>query len=167
MDTAISRWKHLVTHSMACLRVLERHQLRLLAEEPLAVLRDQPPQHRGVVARKVLDMRGMAPGPAGEQPVLGQVLDEIRTGGHLPLRQRAQDIGPHEPRGCLQMGKASGAVVLGVAALVVAWAMPALLEDAVGAALGQALGHEVVRRGAWSKAEADGWCRHRRGSLWA
>src|SRR4029453_4116151 len=62
---------YLVMHSMTCLRVLERHQLRLLAEEPLAVLRDQPAQHRGVVARKVLDMRGMAPLPAGEQPVLG------------------------------------------------------------------------------------------------
>ena len=131
------------------------------------MLRDQPPQHRGVVARKVLDMRGMAPGPAGEQPVLGQVLDEIRAGGHLPLRQRAQDIGPHEALGRLQDGKAPGAVVLGVVPLVVAWAIPALLEDAVGAALGHALGHELVRRRARRKAEADRWCLHRRVSLWA
>ena len=35
-------WGDLVTHSMACLHVLERHQLRLLAPEPLAVLGDQP-----------------------------------------------------------------------------------------------------------------------------
>src|SRR5262247_263184 len=88
-------WGYLVTHSTAGLRVLERHQLRLLAEEPLAVLRDQPPQHGGVVARKVLDMRGMAPGLAGEQPFLGQVLDEFRTGSNLPLCQSAQDRGPH------------------------------------------------------------------------
>ena len=79
-------WGYLVTHSMACLRVLEWHQLRLLAPEPLAVLRDQPPQHGGVVARKVLEMRGMAPGPAGEQSFLGEVLDELRAGGYLPLR---------------------------------------------------------------------------------
>ena len=44
------------------------------------MLRDQSPQHGGVVARKVLDVRGMAPGPAGEQPVLGEVIDEIRPG---------------------------------------------------------------------------------------
>ena len=80
------RGEYLVTHSMACLHVLERHQLRLLAPEPLAVLRDQSPQHGGVVPRKVLDMRGMAPLPAGEQPVLGQVRDEIWTRGYLPLR---------------------------------------------------------------------------------
>ena len=79
-------WGDLVTHSMACLRVLEWHQLRLLAPEPLAVLRDESPQHRRVVAWKVLDMRGMAPLPAGEQPVLGQVRDEIWTRGYLPLR---------------------------------------------------------------------------------
>ena len=46
-------WGYLVTQSMACLRVLERHQLRLLASEPLAVLRDQPPQHGGVVTNGV------------------------------------------------------------------------------------------------------------------
>src|SRR5439155_13224533 len=45
--------------------------------------------------------------------------------------------------------------------------IPALLEDAVGAALGHALGHELVRRRARRKAEADRWCLHRRGSLWA
>src|SRR2546427_3303252 len=72
-------------------------------------------------------MRGMAPGPAGEQPFLGQVLDEIRARGNLPLRQRAQDIGPHEALGRLQVGKAPGAVVLGVAALVVARTIPALV----------------------------------------
>src|ERR687888_2407373 len=115
---------------MACLRVLEWHQLRLLAEEPLAVLRDQPPQHRGVVARKVLDMRGMAPGPAGEQPVLGQVLDELRAGGHLPLRQRAQDRGPYKALGRLQVGKAPSAIMLRVVLLVIDWEIPDLLEDA-------------------------------------
>src|SRR5262249_35734330 len=109
---------------MACLHVLERHQLRLLAPEPLTVLRDQPAQHGGVVAWKVLDMRGMAPGPAGEQPVLGQVLDELRAGDNLPLRQRAQDIGPDEALGRFQDGEAPGAVVLWVAALVVGWAIP-------------------------------------------
>ena len=109
-------WGYLVTHSMAGLRVLERHQLRLLAPEPLAVLRDHPAQHGGVVARKVLDMRGMAPLPAGEQPVLGQVLDEIRARSYLPLRQRAQDIGPHEALGRLQVGKAPGTVALRVSA---------------------------------------------------
>src|SRR5712691_7192857 len=102
-------------------------------------------------------MRGMAPGPAREQPVLGEVLDELRAGGHLPRRQRAQDIGPHEAFGRLQVGKAPGAVVLRVAALVVARAIPALLEDAVGAALRHALRHELVRRRARRKAEADGW----------
>ena len=78
------------------------------------MLRNQPPQHGGVIARKVLDMRGMAPGPAGEQPVLGQVLDELPARGNLPLRQRAQDIGPHEALGRLQVGKAPGAVALRV-----------------------------------------------------
>src|SRR5262245_18703378 len=146
--------------------VLERHQLRLLAEEPLAVLRDESPQYGGVVARKVLDMRGMAPGPAGEQPFLGQVLDELRAGGHLPLRQRAQDIGPHEALGRLQVGKAPRAIELRVDALVIARAIPALLQDAVGAALGHALGHELVRRRARRKAEADGSCWHWRSS-WA
>src|SRR5262249_54990433 len=57
------------------------------------------------VTWKVLDMRGMAPGPAGEQPVLGQVLDELRAGDNLPLRQRAQDIGPHKALRCLQEGE--------------------------------------------------------------
>jgi len=109
-------WGYLVTQSMAGLRVLEWHQLRLLAEEPLAVLRDESPQHGGVVAWKVLDMRGMTPGPAGEQPVLGQVLDEIRARSYLPLRQRAQDIGPHEALGRLQVGKAPGTVALRVSA---------------------------------------------------
>src|SRR5262249_55812641 len=142
---------------MACLRVQERHQLRLLALVPLAVLRDEPAQHRRIVAWKVLDMRGMPPGPAGEQPVLGQVLDEIRAGSHLPLRQRAQDIGPHKPFGRLDGGKAPGAVVLRVVALVVAWAIPALFEDAVGTALGHALHHELVRRRAWREWEANGW----------
>src|SRR2546425_3873264 len=112
-------------------------------------------------------MRGMAPGPAGEQPFLGQVLDEIRAGGNLPLRQRAQDIGSHEALRRLQVGKASGAVELRVVPLVVAWAIPALLEDAVGAALRHALGHEVMRRRTRRKVEADGWCLHRHGSLWA
>src|SRR5215471_6627119 len=134
---------------MAGLRVLARHQLRLLAEEPLAVLRDQSAQHGGAGARKVLDMRGMAPLPAGEQPVLGQVLDELRAGGHLPLRQRAQDIGADKALGRFQDGEAPGAVVLWVAALVVGWAIPAPLEGTVGAALGQALGHELVRCRAW------------------
>jgi len=92
------------------------------------VLRDQPAEHGGIVARKVLDMRGMSPLPAGEQPFLGQVLDEIRAGGNLPLRQRAQDIGPYEALGRLQVGKTPGALVLRVAALVVAWAIPALLD---------------------------------------
>src|SRR5262245_56439475 len=142
---------------MACLRVLERHQLYLLAPEPLAVLRDQSAQHGGVGARKGLDMRGMAPLPAGEQPVLGQVLDELRAGGHLPLRQRAQDIGADKALGCLQMGKASGAVVLWVVPLVIAWAIPALVEDAIGAALGHAVRHELVRRRARREWEANGW----------
>src|SRR5215510_5938706 len=115
-------WGYLVTHSMACLRVQERHQLRLLALEPFAVLRDEPAQHRRIVARKVVDMRGMAPRPAGEQPVLGQVLDEFPARDDVPLRQRAQDIGPDEALGRLQLGKAPGTVVLRVAALVVAWA---------------------------------------------
>ena len=141
---------------MAGLRVLEWHQLRLLAPEPLAVLRDQSPQHGGVVARKVLDMRGMAPLPAGKQPVLGQVRDEIRAGGHLPLRQRTQDIGPHEALGRLQDGEASGAIVLRIVPLVVGGAIPAPLEGMVGAALGHALGHEVVRRGAWREWDANG-----------
>src|SRR5262249_43054491 len=127
---------------MACLRVLEWHQLRLLAPEPLAVLRDQPPQHRRIVAWKVLDMRGMAPGPAGEEPFLREVLDEIRARSYLPLRQRAQDIGADKALGCLQDGEASGAVELRVGALVIARAIPALLEDAVRTALGHALGHE-------------------------
>ena len=91
----------------------------LLALEPLAVLRDEPAQHRRVVAREVLDMRGMAPRPAGEQPVLGQVCDEIRAGGDLPLRQRAQDIGPHKALGRLQLGKAAEALVLRIVAPVV------------------------------------------------
>src|SRR5262249_19209684 len=134
-----------------------RHQLRLLAEEPLAVLRDQSPQHGRVIAWKVLDMRGMAPLPAGEQPVLGQVLDEIRAGGHLPLRQRAQDIGPYEALGRFQDGGAARGGVLRVVPLVVARAIPALLEDAICTAFGDALGHELVRRCAWRKAEADGW----------
>src|SRR5262249_40557756 len=146
--------------------VLERHQLRLLAEEPLAVLRDQPPQHGGVVARKVVDMRGMAPLPAGEQPVLGQVLDEIPARGDVPLRQRAQDIGADEALGRLQASKAPGAVMLRVAALVVAWAIPALFEDPVGAALRHALGHELVRRRARREWKADGAWLHRRRS-WA
>ena len=124
--------RSIVTHSTACLRVLEWHQLRLLAEEPLAVLRDQPAQHGGVVARKVLDMRGMAPGPAGEEPFLREVLDEIRARSYLPLRQRAQDIGADKALGCLQMGKASGAVVLWVVPLVIARAIPAPLEGTVG-----------------------------------
>src|SRR5215813_9336971 len=151
---------------MACLRVLEWHQLRLLAEEPLAVLRDESPQHRRVVTRKVLDMRGMAPLPAGEQPVLGQVLDELRAGGHLPLRQRAQDIGADKALGCFQDGEAARTVVLRVVALVIARAIPTPLEGTVGAALGHALGHELVRRRARRKAEADRWCRHGRRS-WA
>src|SRR5262249_24601442 len=129
-------WGDLVTHSMARLHVLERHQLRLLAEEPLAVLRDQPAQHGGVIARKVLDMLGMAPLPAGEQPVLSQVLDELRAGGHLPLRQRAQDIGADKALGCLQDGEAPGTVELRVIPLVVGWAIPAVFEGVVGGALG-------------------------------
>src|SRR6516165_9061302 len=140
---------------MAGLHVLERHQLRLLAEEPLAVLGDQPAQHGGVVARKVLDMWGMSPGPAGEQPFLCEVLDEIRAGSNLPLRQCAQDIGPHEALGRLQVSKAPGAVVLRVVPLVIAWTIPAPLEGMVGAALGHALGHEVVRRGAWREWDAN------------
>src|SRR5262249_55752352 len=144
-------WGYLVTHSMACLRVLEWHQLRLLAPEPLAVLRDQPPQHRRVVAWKVLDMRGMAPGPAGEEPVLGQVLDELRARGNLPLRQRAQNIGADKALGRLQDGEASGAIVLRVVPLVVGWAIPAMFEGVVGAALGHAPGHELVRRRARRK----------------
>src|SRR5262245_49621130 len=115
---------------MAGLRVLERHQLRLLASEPLAVLRDQPAQHGGIVVWKVRDMRGMTPGPAGEQPVLGEVLDELRAGSHLPLRQRAQDIGPYEALGRCQDGEAARAVVLRVVALVIVRAIPALLEGA-------------------------------------
>src|SRR5712691_11248796 len=54
--------------------------------------------------------------------------------------------------------------MLRVVALVVAWAIPALLEDAVGAALGHARRHELVRRRARRKAEAERWCLHRRGS---
>src|SRR5216683_4120380 len=50
--------------------------------------------------------------------------------------------------------------------MVIARAIPALLEDAVGAALGHALGHELVRRRAWREWEANGWCLHRRSS-WA
>src|SRR5262249_40133376 len=150
----------------SCL-VLERHQLCLLAEEPLAVLRDQPPQHGGVVARKVLDMRGVPPGPAGEQSVLGQVLDEIPARGDVPLRQRAQDIGPHEAFGRLQVSKASGAVMLRVVPLVIAWTIPATLEGMIGAALGHALGREVVRRGAWREWDANGSWRHGRVSWWA
>src|SRR5207237_9642062 len=110
----------------------------------------------GRVARNVLDMRSRAPGPGGEQPVLCHVLAETRARGHLPLRQRAQDIGPHEALGCLQVGKASGAVVLRVVPLVAARTIPALLEDAVRTAFGDALGHELVRRRARRKAEADG-----------
>src|SRR5262249_51612935 len=112
-------------------------------------------------------MRGMAPGPAGEQPVLGEVLDEIRPGDNLPLRQRAQDIGPYEALGRSQDGEAPGAVVLRVVPLVIAWTIPAPLEGMVGAALGHALGHELVRRCARRKTEADRWCLHRRISLWA
>src|SRR5262245_56729181 len=102
-------------------------------------------------------MWGMTPDPAGEQPFLGQVRDELRAGSHLPLRQRAQDIGPYEALGCFQDGEAPGAVVLRVVALVVAGAIPALFEDAVGTALGHALGHELVRRRARRKVKADGW----------
>jgi len=98
----------------------------------------------------------MAPLPAGEQPVLGQVLDEFRAGGHLPLRQRAQDIGADKTLGCLQDGKAARAVVLWVVALVVARAIPALVEDAVRTAFRHALGHELVRRRAWREWEANG-----------
>src|SRR5262249_24244214 len=148
-------WGYLVTHSTVCLRVLERHQLCLLAPEPLAVLRDESPQHRRVVAWKVLDMRGMAPDPAGEQPVLGQVLDELRAGGNLPLRQRAQNIGADKALGRLQVSKAPGAVILRVVPLDIAWTIPAPLEGMVGAALGHALRHELVRRCARRKAEAD------------
>src|SRR5574341_2109683 len=111
-------------------------------------------------------MRGMAPGPAGEQPLLGQVLDEIPARGNLPLRQRAQDVGPYKALGRLQLGKAPGAVVLRVVPLVVARAIPALLEDTVGAALRHALRHELVRRRARREWEANGWCLHWRGS-WA
>src|SRR6266849_1643621 len=50
--------------------------------------------------------------------------------------------------------------------MVIAWAIPALLEDAVGAALGHALGHELVRRRSWREWEANGWGLHRRSS-WA
>src|SRR5262249_22656095 len=99
-------------------------------------------------------MRGMAPGPAGEQPLLGEVLDEIPARGDVPLRQRAQDIGPHEAFGRFQDGEASRAVVLRVVALVIARTIPATLEGMVGAALGHALGHEVVRRGAWREWDA-------------
>src|SRR5216684_8602412 len=56
--------------------------------------------------------------------------------------------------------------MLRVVPLVIAWAIPALVEDAVGTALGHALGHELVRRRARRKAEADRWCLHRRSS-WA
>src|SRR5215475_3164477 len=86
-----------------------------------------PAQHRRIVAWKVLDMRGMTPGPAGEQPFLGQVLDEIPARGNLPLRQRAQDIGADEALGRLDGGKAPGAVELRVGALVIAWTIPAPL----------------------------------------
>src|SRR6266705_341889 len=64
------------------------------------------------------------------------------------------------------MGKASGAVELRVVPLVIAWAIPALVEDAVGAALGHALGHELLGRRSWLEWEANGWCLHRRSS-WA
>src|SRR5262249_10012917 len=111
-------------------------------------------------------MWGMAPLPAGEQPVLGQVLDELRAGGHLPLRQRAQDIGADKALGCFQDSEAARTVVLRVVALVIARAIPTPLEGTVGAALGHALGHELVRRRARRKAEADGGCRHGRSS-WA
>src|SRR5262249_18169127 len=104
---------------------------------------------------KVLDMRGMAPGPAGEEPFLGQVLDEIRAGGNLPLRQRAQNIGADKALGRLQDGEASGAIVLRIVPLVVGWTIPAMFEGVVGAALGHAPGHELVRRRARRKAEAD------------
>ena len=99
----------------------------------------------------------MAPGPAGKQPFLGQVLDELwaRAMSH----QRVQDIGPHEALGRLQLGN-FGAVELRVAALVVARAIPACLRT-VGA-LGHTLGHELVRRRARRKAEADRWFLHRR-----
>src|SRR5262249_10470922 len=110
-------------------------------------------------------MRGMAPGPAGEQPVLGEVLDEIRPGDNLPLRQRAQDIGPYEALGRFQDGEAPGAVMLRIVPLVIAWTIPAPLEGMVGAALGHALGHELVRRRARRKAEANRWCLHRRVSI--
>src|SRR5712691_9911764 len=56
--------------------------------------------------------------------------------------------------------------MLRVVPLVIAWAIPALVEDAVGAALGHALGHELVRRRSWREWEANGWCLHRRSS-WA
>src|SRR5215470_18994546 len=102
-------------------------------------------------------MRGMAPLPAGEQPVLSQVLDELRAGGHLPLRQRAQDIGADKALGCLQDGEAPGTVELRVVPLIVVWAIPAVFEGVVGAALGHALRHELVRRRARCKAEAYGW----------
>ena len=134
---------------MACLRVQKRHQRHLLALVPLAVLRDEPAQHRRIVAWKVLDMRGMTPGPAGEQPFLGQVLDEIPARGNLPLRQHAQDIGADEALGRLDGGKAPGAVELRVGALVIGWTIPAPLEGMVGAALGHALGHELLCRRAW------------------
>src|SRR5262249_20573726 len=84
---------------------------------------------------------------------------------HRPLRQRAQDIGPHEALWRLQLGKAPGAIVLRVIPLVIVWAIPALLEGAIGAALGHTLRHEVVRRRARRKAEANRWCWHRRDSL--
>src|SRR5262249_34251328 len=63
------------------------------------------------------------------------------------------------------MGKAARAVVLRVVALVIARAIPALLEDAVCTAFGDALGHELVRRGARRKTAADRWCWHRRVSV--
>src|SRR5712691_8252237 len=64
------------------------------------------------------------------------------------------------------MGKAPGAIVLGVVPLVIGWAIPSLVEDAVGTALGHALGHELVRRRSWREWEANGGWLHRRSS-WA
>src|SRR5262249_46678557 len=95
-----------------------------------------------------------------------QVLDELRAGGNLPLRQRAQNIGADKALGRLQDGEASGAIVLRVVPLVVGWAIPAMFEGVVGAALGHAPGHELVRRRAGREWEANGWCRHGRSS-WA
>ena len=77
-----------ITHSMACLLILERHQLRLLASEPLAVLRDQPAQHGGVghvessgYQGRGADPRGAARPGSGPQPESG-------LGAISPLRQR-------------------------------------------------------------------------------